>query len=610
MPAIPSTKQTNFDDGANKIDLKKISKRLTDLNLNKKPTTEAPVATNSATATKTTKTETEQSNHSHFETEMIDSLNLHSEHLIDSQEWSSWNNFFISLQSTRQFRQLHHLPIDSRYILVRESHEGPENESIEAAYQRIRELRVAVIGNVDAGKSTVLGVLSRGGLDDGRGRARVHCNRHRHENESGRTSSVSQELLGYTLDGNHLRDERSVEVAGYEEAAYLHKHHKMTWEMRVGKESWKCISLIDLAGHEKYLKTTMFGLTGYCPDIAMLMVGANTGGLIGTSKEHLALAAALAIPVIVVVTKIDLAPEGVRTATLAHINKILKSPTCKKMPLMIRSIHDLVHVIRSGLLAANQICPIFEVSNVTGQGIDFLRLFFNLVRVPDAARDRWEANATEPTEYQINETYTVPGVGTVVSGVVTSGSIRVGDSLLLGPTDHHGRFIPTVVRGIQRKRISLAVGATGQAVSLALKKIKRSEIRYGMALISSAVQINLPLQVSDNSNLKPRVCREFTALVVILYHSTTITTKYQAMLHCGTIRQTVQIVAMSLESDSDETETQPATSDVPIIQVGRTGDRARIRFKFLKQPEMLKIGTKILFREGRTRGMGKIFELH
>ena len=89
---------------------------------------------------------------------MINSLKLHSEHLIDSQEWPNWHNFFDSLQLTRQFRQLHHFPIDSRYILVREDHHGdPSNEGIEATYQRIRELRVAVIGNVDAGKSTVLG---------------------------------------------------------------------------------------------------------------------------------------------------------------------------------------------------------------------------------------------------------------------------------------------------------------------------------------------------------------------------------------------------------------------------------------------------------------------
>lgn len=559
-------------------------------------TTSVTENVNNSASLKITDPRTNPETTTNYETEMINSLKQHSEHLIDSREWPTWQDFFSKLNQTGQFRQLHSLPLNSHYILIRESHSTATDPS---GYHHIRELRVAVIGNVDAGKSTMLGVLSRGGLDDGRGRARIYCARHRHESESGRTSSVSQELLGYSIDGQHISDDRISSDPNEEPtAAYLHKHQKMTWEMKIGRDSWKCISMIDLAGHEKYLKTTMFGLTGYCPDIAMLMVGANTGGLIGTSKEHLALAAALSIPTIVVVTKIDLAPEGVRSATLAHINKSLKSPTCKKMPLMIRSIDDIFHLIKSGLFAANQICPIFEVSNVTGQGVDFLRLFFNLARVPDAVRERWESNLDEPVEYQINETYVVPGVGTVVSGVITAGSIKVGDPLLLGPTDSHGHFIPTVVRGIQRKRINLSVAIAGQAVSLALKKIKRSEIRYGMALISP-LAYNPPPPLTDS---RSRVCREFTAQVIILYHSTTITPKYQAMLHCGTIRQTVQIVGMALDSDDGST-TAP-------IQIGRTGDRARIRFRFLKQPEMLKTGTKILFREGRTRGIGKIIELH
>lgn len=51
-----------------------------------------------------------------------------------------------------------------------------------------QEVRVAVVGNVDAGKSTCLGVLTRGALDDGRGRARIGLFRHLHEQQTGRTS--------------------------------------------------------------------------------------------------------------------------------------------------------------------------------------------------------------------------------------------------------------------------------------------------------------------------------------------------------------------------------------------------------------------------------------
>lgn len=63
------------------------------------------------------------------------------------------------------------------------------------------ETRIAVVGNVDAGKSTMLGVLVKGGLDDGRGKMRVNLFRHKHEIESGRTSSVGMEIMGFDSKG-------------------------------------------------------------------------------------------------------------------------------------------------------------------------------------------------------------------------------------------------------------------------------------------------------------------------------------------------------------------------------------------------------------------------
>ena len=50
----------------------------------------------------------------------------------------------------------------------------------------------------------------------------------------------------------------------------------------------KMITFIDLAGHHKYLKTTIFGLTTYCPDFAMLVVSANTGiGRFGLAQRFM-----------------------------------------------------------------------------------------------------------------------------------------------------------------------------------------------------------------------------------------------------------------------------------------------------------------------------------
>jgi GTPase len=101
----------------------------------------------------------------------------------------------------------------------------------------------------------------------------------------------------------------------------------------------------DLAGHEKYLKTTLYGLTSGSPSCVILIVGANAG-LIGMSKEHLAAALALTIPVIVCITKvirvrqdptcfnnptaqIDMTPPNVMEETVKQVVKILRSPGCR-----------------------------------------------------------------------------------------------------------------------------------------------------------------------------------------------------------------------------------------------------------------------------------------
>lgn len=65
----------------------------------------------------------------------------------------------------------------------------------------ISNFSVAVVGNVDAGKSTLLGVLTHGSLDDGRGTARLKLFRHKHEAETGRTSSVGNDILGFDSKG-------------------------------------------------------------------------------------------------------------------------------------------------------------------------------------------------------------------------------------------------------------------------------------------------------------------------------------------------------------------------------------------------------------------------
>ncbi|KAF5864797.1 hypothetical protein ETB97_006335 [Aspergillus alliaceus] len=412
--------------------------------------------------------------------------------------------------------------------------------------EEMAELRIAVVGNVDAGKSTMLGVLVKGNLDDGRGKARVNLFRHKHEIESGRTSSVGMEIMGFDSRG---------EIVGSLQG------RKLSWE-EIGKRSAKVISFSDLAGHERYLRTTVFGMLSSSPNYCLLMVAANNG-LIGMSKEHLGIALALNVPVMIIVTKIDICPPHILQETMSQLNKILKSPGARKIPVFVKDMEQTINT--AAQFVSQRICPIFQVSNVTGENLELVRTFLNILP------HRGHYNADAPFEFLINDTFSVPHVGTVVSGVAKSGVIHAGDTVLVGP-DSLGQFTTTTIKSIERKRISVNTCFAGQSGSFALKRVRRKEVRKGMVVLKKLEQ-------------PPKVYREFVAEVLILSHATTIKPRYQAMLHVGAVSQTCSVIDI----------------DRPFI---RTGDRALVAFRFMQRPEFLAPGDRVLFREGKTKGLG------
>uniref|UniRef100_A0A8K9V2W3 GTP-binding protein 1 n=1 Tax=Oncorhynchus mykiss TaxID=8022 RepID=A0A8K9V2W3_ONCMY len=414
------------------------------------------------------------------------------------------------------------------------------------------EVRVAVVGNVDAGKSTLLGVLTHGELDNGRGFARQKLFRHKHEMESGRTSSVGNDILGFDQEGHVVNKPDN-------------HGGSLDWT-KICERSSKVITFIDLAGHEKYLKTTVFGMTGHLPDFCMLMVGSNAG-IVGMTKEHLGLALALNVPVFVVVTKIDMCPANILAETLHLLQRLLKSPGCRKIPVLVQNKDDVI--VTASNFSSERMCPIFQVSNVTGDNMDLLKMFLNLLSSKTSYRE------DEPAEFQIDDTYSVPGVGTVVSGTTLRGLIRLNDTLLLGP-DPLGSFLSIAVKSIHRKRMPVKEVRGGQTASFALKKIKRSSIRKGMVMISP--------------RLTPQATWEFMAEILVLHHPTTISPRYQAMVHCGSIRQTATILTMNRDCL-------------------RTGDKASVHFRFIKTPEYLHTDQRLVFREGRTKAVGTITKL-
>lgn len=118
------------------------------------------------------------------------------------------------------------------------------------------------------------------------------------------------------------------------------------------------------------------------------------------TKEHLGLALALSVPVFVVVTKIDMCPPNILQENLKLLYKILKSQGCRKVPVMVKTSDDVV--LSATNFVSERLCPIFQVSNVTGENLDLLKMFLNLLNV------RTTGNDALPTEFQIDDTYAVP----------------------------------------------------------------------------------------------------------------------------------------------------------------------------------------------------------
>jgi len=415
------------------------------------------------------------------------------------------------------------------------------------------EVRIAVVGNVDAGKSTLLGVLTHNCLDNGRGHARQKLFRHKHEIETGRTSSVGNEILGFDSNG------KVVNTPSHGSS--------LDWTDICNKSS-KVLTFVDLAGHEKYLKTTVFGLTGHLPDFCLIVVGSNAG-MIGMAKEHLGLALALNLPVMCVVTKIDMTPPNVMKETLSVLGKLLRSSGVRKLPLLVQEHKHAV--IAAQNFCSERVAPIFRVSSVTGEGLDNLKTFFNLLqpRIPTG-------KINDRAEFTVDDVFSVPGVGTVVSGTLVSGKVKAGDTMLMGP-DSIGKFEQVHIKSIHRKRLPVQEVVAGQAAAFALKKIKKNQVRKGTAFIGLGGEV-------------PKSVWEFRGEVVILHHPTTIMTNYQAMVHVGAVRQTAQITWMSTEAL-------------------RTGDKAIVNFKFVKTPEWIQTGRRFVFREGRTKAVGTVVEL-
>jgi GTPase len=423
-----------------------------------------------------------------------------------------------------------------------------------------RELKISLVGNVDAGKSSIVGVLTRGVLDDGNGLARSYILKHNHERLRGQTSSIGTEIIGFDINGKHItptnpsRNMKDRRLKEYKEVSF--KSHKK-------------IVLVDLCGHQKYLKTTLNGLCGYTPDHSMVIIAANSGTIPTMTLEHMNTCYALGIHFFIVLTKIDMAPDNIYAETIKRIDEFIAR---------YKKRNNVIHIE----------VPVFKVSNKTGEGIEEL---MNYIRGLSDKLEPLSVDVTEKPDFTIENTYQVPGVGIVVGGFLTTGAIKEGQELVIGP-NRTGSFDRIQVRTIHRQCIPTKEIFKHQQSTMAIKfldikkKIDKRIIRKGSRIMEA------PEGLTD----------EFDATVKILRHSTGIREGYESVIHMENITQTAKVIKLYEDSIEPKLEEINGMSN-NILRMGSTG---KVRMRFVQNKECIKVGTLFIFREGNCRGVGSV----
>ncbi|SPQ18753.1 1e1499e8-a690-4ea1-9bd5-0d4e644d5170 [Thermothielavioides terrestris] len=335
------------------------------------------------------------------------------------------------------------------------------------------QLRVTLTGPTTSGKSTLLGTLSTGTLDNGRGKGRLGLLKHLHEVASGVTSSVTQELVGYNGD----------EIINYAHSAVE------SWiDIHDFTKDGRLVYLLDSAGHPRYRRTILRGIVGWAPHWTLLCISAegaefttspgaastpsdvlasSVGASLDLASAHLDLCLRLGLPLAVVITKLDLASKSSLSSTLTKILSRVKK--AGRVPKMVKggssnqsdhapvrkpdkeAIKDVVDCMQARGDPFS-VVPILLTSSVDGRGIGALHALLQHLPLPAIPTSHdYIGAALNPEQpaclFHIEDKFSLPAsyalatsdadqqtdVGTVVAGYLRFGSLSIGDKVVVGP---------------------------------------------------------------------------------------------------------------------------------------------------------------------------------
>jgi selenocysteine-specific elongation factor len=205
------------------------------------------------------------------------------------------------------------------------------------------------------------------------------------------------------------------------------------------------IEIVDVPGHERFIKNMLAGVGGI--DLALLVIAADEG-VMPQTREHFAICSLLHIQSgLVVLTKTDLVePDWLE---------------------LVRE--DVAGLARGTFLAGS---PIVAVSAKTGEGIAELRAALRelAAKVPSRGTDQLP-------RLPIDRVFTIKGFGTVITGTLMAGRLRVDERVEVFPAG-----VQAKIRGLQTHGRPVTESSAGQRTAVNLQGVERAAVERGNVL--------------------------------------------------------------------------------------------------------------------------------
>lgn len=171
------------------------------------------------------------------------------------------------------------------------------------------------------------------------------------------------------------------------------------------ERSAKLITLIDLAGDYKYLKSTIYGLSGYAPDYCAILINSKIGWN-SMTDEHLTIASAFKIPIFFVISKIDLVKQERVEKIVCQIQSAVER---NHEHLQLKHVLSEQECMNAAQSIGDSTLPVFTISNVSGENLNLLTRFLNLLPNRSALSAGSDTDA-RPLFY-IDQVFNFPEVG-------------------------------------------------------------------------------------------------------------------------------------------------------------------------------------------------------